>query len=50
MANTLKHTTHAVNSWHTFLKRSFVEVPAMIRSTQAHRAALTSLVHRHGGK
>lgn len=49
-ATKLKHTTHAVNSWHTMLRRAFVEVPAMIRQTQRHRGALASLIHKHGGK
>lgn len=50
MAGKLKHTTHAVNSWHRLLRRTFVDAPVMIRQTQAHRNALNSLVHKHGGK
>lgn len=50
MANTLKHTTHAVNSWHQLLKRAFVDAPNMIRQTQTHRAALDALIRKHGGK
>lgn len=50
MANTLKHTTHAVNSWHQLLKRAFVDAPKMIEQTQGHRGALNTLIRKHGGK
>lgn len=50
MAPPLKHTKHAVDSWNSFMYRSFVLVPAMLRQAQSHRAALNTLLHKHGGK